>query len=321
MTVAAIAAAGIGAAGTITASALSSRGGGGGSMSGATGQTNPAATWAGLNLFGYNWNPKKGWVQSPIGNSIFGPKQVQYLKDLMKPVPIDPTAVSAARQGIEQGMAGVKPAQDALTKSMDWISGAVDTGPTSIDPLIAKANFDMWNNQIPQLAEQFSGPIGTFGTDFLGAATRNLTGMELDLRSKEFDATEAWKDRLLKSAPAYGSLATSRASLPIAMGSDIYNLGSTLRTGEKATKPGTDVLNLLQSLSNISSQGQLYQPGYNPSSGTAGLLQGLGQLSSGLAAAFPQKTPPITVNTGGGNSNPAQPTYIYPSAGAQDYQW
>jgi len=277
------------AAGASTYSSISSAQAAKKAASGGGGATlaNPSAQWTG-NLYGMKWDPKRGYVSSGAP-SIFGGNERTYLSDLMTPHPIYQGANDAATQGMDMGMAAMPGAVAGIGTGMDWLKGLADAGPTSIDPIIAQRKYDLFNNTLPQMAEQYSGlgSTGLFSSDWQGAGVRTAGQMEVDLGLKQYDATEAYKNRLQQIAPAYGTMATAGASVPVTLGSDILNLGTNQRTANYNALPGNDVMRVMAALSEQGSPGNtgFYQPGYNPTSSTAGLMSGLGQVLPGVLNA------------------------------------
>jgi len=248
---------------------------------------NPSGNYLG-SLFGQTWDPKKGWTGS--GGGIFGGTETGYLKDLMTPNPLYSGAQSAATQGMDMGAAGMAPAVAGIGEGMSWLKGLADSGPTSIDPIIAQRKYDLMHNVVPQLAEQYSGlgSSGTMSSDFGGSLARAGGQMEADLGAKQYDAIEAYKTRLQQAAPMYGTMAGTQAALPVSLGSDILGLGGNLRTQQQSALPGNQVLALYQALQQSGTPNNMgfYQTGYAPTSNAAGTMSALGQAIPGIIGAL-----------------------------------
>jgi hypothetical protein len=178
-------------------------------------------------------------------------------------------------------------AENALTQSMSWLAPLAGAGgATDIAPIVAARKADYFNNFLPQLKEGAAGAQGLFSTDWSGQADREWATQEAQLGQLDFNALEAAKERQLRAIPMYAQQATTRAALPLSVGSDALNLATAGRNAVAQARPGNDVLNLISTLGGLAGPNVPFVQGYNPQSSTSGLASALGQAIPGIVSAF-----------------------------------
>jgi len=286
--------AGIGAAG-LGLSAYNLFGGSGGSSQPQIQSSNPTGTildqLLGLTTHTDTKNGTKYNTLVPTGGGLFGPTQISQIQDYLRnPLPLNAAELQS------QAILGQVPGQLQNTENLlnnvltPLATQGAQTGfPTDISSIINAANYQFQNQQLPQIREQFAGQTGTYGTDFLNAITRGLTGMDVNLGQLQYAASEAAKQRQQAYIPMASELGLAANQLPITTASDLFSLGSAQRQEQNTTRPGYSLLQGLGALTGLGTPGQqgYYAQGAYPSQTTqllSGLSQGLGSLFSGLGA-------------------------------------
>lgn len=262
------------------------------------GGTNPASGVL-SELFGYGvQSSKKGklgyqpfgdWMVPGLQSGLFGTNFKQNVSDYINnPQYAGPSVADIG--GILSSVPGLLGDTQGLFNQsiLPAAQQLVNTGfRTDIAPVRDYALRQYMRQDLPAIAELFSGQTGTMSSDFLNSAAQAATDMEAQLGALQAQYDESANARRAQGIPLLSQLATTNLGLPTATASDLISAGQGLTGLEQALSPGYRGLSVFQTLAGLGAPSNMgpVASGFQPSQ-TSSLLAGLGQAAPGFATAL-----------------------------------
>lgn len=277
-------------------------GGGGGAAMGATNPTSGILNY----LLGYvPYMDKKGnvlynpydssnpyWSTGGIQNGIFGNGAGGiFLKENIQNYINNPPPFGQEKD-INNILAGI-PGQYQQTNDlynqfiMPAAKDLVNTGfRTDIQPVRDYALRQFKRQDMPTLAEMFSGQTGTMSTDFLQSGQQAAADMESQLGALQAQYDESANTRRAQGIPVLSQLATTQLGLGSNVADDLFRINQNMWNQKQQSDPGLRGLNIYQMLSasGAPSQQGPFATGQFPSQST-NMLSGLAAAAPGFAQA------------------------------------
>ncbi len=276
-----IAAAVIGAIGSIGGGILSSKKKSGGSDGGFVAPLNPGFNTL-LNLFGSQLKTRgkvKGVFDDPNNEGIFEGDQ---FKDAIRDLVFNAPGLFGGEKDIAQGyLEGEGPAND-LSRAQQQLAGLLGSGKElsetgfrqSALPAYQEAERRLRTNILPEIAEIAGQQVGISSSSFLDSANRASADLLGEAALQQVNLDESAASRRAGGLGLYNQLILSQLGLQPSFANDLLALGTGVRnvTNTQQSRP----FNVFSALSGLGNDQPFGVSGFNPSgSGTTQLLEGL----------------------------------------------
>lgn len=274
-----IAAAVIGAVGSIGGGILSSKGSK--EKDGFVAPLNPGFNTL-LDLFGAQLKTRgrvKGVFDDPNNEGVF---ESADFKDSIRKLIFDAPGLSDAERQLAEGyLGGDAPARD-LAEAQERLGALLgnaeeltNTGfRTNARPAYEEAVRRLRENILPEIANIAGQQVGVSSSSFLDSANRASADLLGEASLQQLNLDEAAASRRASGLGLYGSLIGTRLGLQPAFANDLLALGGSIRNviNTQQSRP----LNVFASLTGLGNAQPFGVSGFNPAgSGTTQLLEGL----------------------------------------------